>query len=185
MEVKDKYKEVVTSQNVFLQPQDVRGAVSDSVSDASTKHCFDMDMGEIRNLIGAVLCPTNKMQGTGRMKNFFDNPENCPQWWKDTSVPFASLNHPKSKLYLQFLISMKAKRRLIALEKHDLSAFKKVKITEASKPVYLSSDEECQEGFTTHQPSWQSSKFKEYKAKLNGTYLDRCFTKAEDLYRAE
>ncbi|CAG2221820.1 NCK1 [Mytilus edulis] len=74
----------------------VRGAVSDSVSDALTKHCFDMDMGEIRNLIGAVLCPPNKMKGS--MKNFFDNPENCPQWWKDTSVPFASLNHPKSSI---------------------------------------------------------------------------------------
>ncbi|VDI01120.1 Hypothetical predicted protein [Mytilus galloprovincialis] len=101
-----------------------------------------------------------------------------------TSAPVSSIctNYAEYSLKQRrqrlFQLAHKAKRRLIALEKHDLSAFKKVKITEASKPVYMSSDEECQEGFITHQPSWQSSKFKEYKAKLNGTYLDRCSTKS-------
>jgi hypothetical protein len=31
----------------------------------------------------------------------------------------------------------------------------------------MSSDEECQDGFITHQPSWQSEKFKTYKRKLD------------------
>ncbi|CAC5360947.1 unnamed protein product [Mytilus coruscus] len=78
----------------------------------------------------------------------------------------------------------KAKRRLIALEKHDISAIKKAKITEALKPVYMSSDEEGQEGFITHQPSWQSPKFKEYKAKLDGAYLDICSTKSRRLLQS-
>ncbi|XP_052086562.1 uncharacterized protein LOC127723886 [Mytilus californianus] len=75
----------------------------------------------------------------------------------------------------------KAKRRLVALENHDISAVKKAKITEALKPMYMSSDEEGQEGFITHQPSWQSPKFKEYKAKLDGAYLDICSTKSRRL----
>ncbi|XP_063444096.1 uncharacterized protein LOC134724780 [Mytilus trossulus] len=78
----------------------------------------------------------------------------------------------------------KAKRRLIALEKYDIGADKKAKITEALKPTYMSSDEEGQEGFITHQPSWQSSKFKEYKAKLDGAYLDICSTKSRRLLQS-
>ncbi|VDI24996.1 Hypothetical predicted protein [Mytilus galloprovincialis] len=74
------------------------------------------------------------------MKNFFDNPEIVHSGGK-TQVFL--LHH----LITQDADRMKAKRRLIALEQHDLSAFKKVKITEASKPVYMSSDEEGQEGY--------------------------------------
>ncbi|CAG2205908.1 unnamed protein product [Mytilus edulis] len=65
----------------------------------------------------------------------------------------------------------KAKRRLCALEKMELGINKKAKIMEVMKPAYMSSDEENgQDGFITHQPSWQSSKFKDYKSKLDNAY---------------
>ncbi|CAG2238455.1 unnamed protein product [Mytilus edulis] len=70
-----------------------------------------------------------------------------------TSAPVSSIctNYAEYSLKQRrqrlFQLAHKAKRRLIALEKHDLSAFKMDKITEASKPVYMFSDEECQEGY--------------------------------------
>ncbi|CAC5389412.1 unnamed protein product [Mytilus coruscus] len=69
----------------------------------------------------------------------------------------------------------KAKRRLSALEKMELSVTKKAKIMEVMKPAYMSSDEENgQDGFITHQPSWQSSKFQDYKSKLDNAYKNVC-----------
>ncbi|XP_071150553.1 uncharacterized protein [Mytilus edulis] len=69
----------------------------------------------------------------------------------------------------------KAKRRLCALEKMELGINKKAKIMEVMKPAYMSSDEENgQDGFITHQPSWQSSKFKNYKSKLDNAYKNVC-----------
>ncbi|CAG2184662.1 unnamed protein product [Mytilus edulis] len=70
---------------------------------------------------------------------------------------------------------LKAKRRLCALEKMELGINKKAKIMEVMKPAYMSPDEENgQDGFITHQPSWQSSKFKDYKSKLDNAYKNVC-----------
>lgn len=49
----------------------------------------------------------------------------------------------------------------------------------------MSSDEECDDGFSTHQPSWQSDKFKIYKQKLDIKYLTVCSKRAELCYRDE
>ena len=67
--------------------------------------------------------------------------------------------------YTRFFLNIfqKAKRRVTALEKMELSSVKKTKIRAALENKYMSSDEEWQDGFITHQPSWQSEKFKTYK----------------------
>ena len=56
----------------------------------------------------------------------------------------------------------------------NLSAPKKAKISAVMKPSLMSSDEETEEGFITHQPTWQSEKFKDYKMKLDNTYKKFC-----------
>ena len=50
-------------------------------------------------------------------------------------------------------IFQKAKRRVTALEKMELSSIKTIKIRVALETKYMSSDEECQDGFITHQNS--------------------------------
>ncbi|CAG2189857.1 unnamed protein product [Mytilus edulis] len=70
----------------------------------------------------------------------------------------------------------KAKRRITALEKMEIGAVKKAKIRPSLENKYMSSDEECSDGFITHQPSWQSDKFAEYKRKLDSKFLDICST---------
>ena len=63
----------------------------------------------------------------------------------------------------------------------SLAAPKYTKIQQALIPAYMSTDEECTEGFITHQPSWQSAKFKEYKGKLDVKYSEICSTKIKRL----
>lgn len=48
-------------------------------------------------------------------------------------------------------------------------------------PTLMSSDEECDDGFSTHQPSWQSDKFKIYKQKLDIKYLTVCSKKSRTM----
>ncbi|CAC5387938.1 unnamed protein product [Mytilus coruscus] len=45
-------------------------------------------------------------------------------------------------------------------------------------PTYQMENEESEVGFITHQPSWQSLKFKEYKSKLDIKYIENCSTKS-------
>ncbi|KAJ8310930.1 hypothetical protein KUTeg_011518, partial [Tegillarca granosa] len=45
----------------------------------------------------------------------------------------------------------------------------------------MSSDEECEDDFIMLQPSWQSEKFKKYKAIQDNKYLDTCSTKSKRL----
>jgi hypothetical protein len=71
--------------------------------------------------------------------------------------------------------------RVTALEKMELSSVKKTKIRAALENKYMSSDEECQNGFITHQPSWQSEKFKTYKRKLDSKFMDTCSVKSRRL----
>ena len=71
--------------------------------------------------------------------------------------------------------------RVTALEKMELSSIKKTKIRAALENKYMSSDEECQDGFITHQPSWQSEKFKTYKRKLDSKFMDTCSVKSRRL----
>ncbi|CAG2246316.1 uncharacterized protein [Mytilus edulis] len=75
----------------------------------------------------------------------------------------------------------KAKRRITALEKMEISAAKKANIRACLENKYMSSDEECADGFITHQPSWQSKRFAEYKRKLDSKFLDICSTKSRRL----
>ncbi|CAC5426197.1 unnamed protein product [Mytilus coruscus] len=75
----------------------------------------------------------------------------------------------------------KAKRRITVLERMEISAVKKAKIRPALENKYMSSEEECADGFVTHQPSWQSEKFAEYKRKLDSKFLDICSTKSRRL----
>ena len=66
----------------------------------------------------------------------------------------------------------------------NLSIAKSCNIKKSLVPAYMSSDEEGPEGtvgFITHQPSWQSAKFKEYKAKLDIKYKQICSTKSRRL----
>ena len=85
--------------------------------------------------------------------------------------------------YTRFFLNIfqKAKRRVTALEKMELSSVKKTKIRAALENKYMSSDEECQDGFITHQPSWQSEKFKTYKRKLDSKFMDTCSVKSRRL----
>jgi len=57
----------------------------------------------------------------------------------------------------------------------------KAKIRSALVPTLMSSDEECDDGFITHQPSWQSDKFKTYKQKLDSKYLTACSNKSRTM----
>lgn len=45
------------------------------------------------------------------------------------------------------------------------------------KVDFRSSDEECDDGFITHPPSWQSDTFARLKTKLDTVYLEICFKK--------
>ena len=66
----------------------------------------------------------------------------------------------------------------------NLSTTKSSKIKQSLVPAYMSWDEEGPEGtvgFITHQPSWQSAKFKEYQAKMEINYKQICSTKSRRL----
>ncbi|CAC5362545.1 unnamed protein product [Mytilus coruscus] len=99
--VKTKYREIIEGQSVINQnePREEEAAeeaeLHDSLKDSLAQHCFDMDMNEIRAIITTVLSPPDKPLGTGRMRGFYKE-ENCSSWWRETSVPFASLNKPKA-----------------------------------------------------------------------------------------
>ena len=56
----------------------------------------------------------------------------------------------------------------------EMRAIKRAKIELALRPPYISTDEEDEGGFITHQPSWQSEKFKSFKNKLDLRYLTIC-----------
>ncbi|XP_052071568.1 serine-rich adhesin for platelets-like isoform X2 [Mytilus californianus] len=99
--VKTKYREIIEGQSVINQnePREEVAAeqaeLHDSLKDSLAQHCFDMDMNEIRAIITTVLSPPDKPLGTGRMRGFYQE-ANCPSWWRETSVPFASLNNPRA-----------------------------------------------------------------------------------------
>jgi len=56
----------------------------------------------------------------------------------------------------------------------EMSAIKRAKIELALRPPYMSTDEEDDGGFITHQPSWQPEQFKSYKNKLDLRYMTIC-----------
>lgn len=49
------------------------------------------------------------------------------------------------------------------------------------KVDFRSSDEECDDGFITHPPSWQSDTFARLKTKLDTVYLEKCSKKSKRL----
>jgi len=62
-----------------------------------------------------------------------------------------------------------------------LSDSKRATIRNVLTPALMSSDEECDGGFITHQPSWQSEKFRSYKEKLDNKYKETCSTKSKKM----
>ena len=65
----------------------------------------------------------------------------------------------------------------------NLSEGKKTAINNVLTPALMSTDEECDDGFISHQPSWQSDKFKNYKEKLDNKFKDICSKKSKKMLK--
>ncbi|XP_060567161.1 uncharacterized protein LOC132725952 [Ruditapes philippinarum] len=126
-EVKELYKAAFAQggHQLFGQQDTSEEPPTETLKDALSKHCFDMDMSEMRYIIGLTITPTGTSSGSiqvcfffdnfllvnllflvlliiidfslarEKRRNFFADMQNCPVWWRRTSVPFVSLNHPK------------------------------------------------------------------------------------------
>uniref|UniRef100_A0A8W8MPL1 Uncharacterized protein n=1 Tax=Magallana gigas TaxID=29159 RepID=A0A8W8MPL1_MAGGI len=79
----------------------------------------------------------------------------------------------------------KAKRRSAALEELSSKGWKneetRAQIKKILKFDFMSSDEECDDGFITHPPSWQNDTFARLKTKLDTVYLEICSKKSKRL----
>ncbi|XP_013392242.1 uncharacterized protein LOC106160245 [Lingula anatina] len=79
----------------------------------------------------------------------------------------------------------KAKRRMKALQILSAqgwqSEVRRAQIRSAIEIKYTSSDEECDDGFITHPPSWQSDKFAQVKRALDRCFVDNCSHKSRRL----
>lgn len=57
----------------------------------------------------------------------------------------------------------------------------RAQIKKIIKVDFMSSDEECDDGFITHPPSWQNDTFARLKTKLDTVYLEICSKKSKRL----
>lgn len=91
------------------------------------------------------------------------------------------LQDQKRKRVLYERKKEKAKRRSAALDELSSKGWKneetRAQIKKILKVDFMSSDEECDDGFITHPPSWQSDTFARLKSKLDTVYLEICSKK--------
>ena len=89
------------------------------------------------------------------------------------------------KWILYVYLFQKAKRRTQALEELQKRGWqteqRRNQIRKILNVDLTSSDEECDDGFITHPPSWQSDIFAKVKSKLDRIFLETCSTKSRRL----
>ncbi|XP_033739871.1 serine-rich adhesin for platelets-like [Pecten maximus] len=66
------------------------------LSEMVLKDVAEMDVHELRSIVTAACGPEKASSTRDDRRNRF-RPENAPQWWKDTGLPFVSVNHPKGQ----------------------------------------------------------------------------------------
>ena len=75
-----------------------------------------------------------------------------------------------------FLNFRKQKRRIAVLEELSTKGWKteetRAQIKKTLKIDFMWKDDECDDGFITHPPSWQNDTFAKLKSKLDTVYLD-------------
>ena len=74
---------------------------------------------------------------------------------------------------------------MVALQKLDrdnVSDNRREALKNVLTPALMSSDDEASDGgFITHQPAWQSEKWRRWKEHLDNTYIENCSAKSKKM----
>lgn len=87
--------------------------------------------------------------------------------------------------FLNFFFISESKEEICSLGGASSKGWKneetRAQIKKILKVDFMSSDEECDDGFITHPPSWQNDTFARLKTKLDTVYLEICSKKSKRL----
>ncbi|XP_062600608.1 uncharacterized protein LOC134262250 [Saccostrea cucullata] len=192
LENKEQEKEASREEKIHVPPS-VRNAVRDGYSDGlkrgfiwnfEKKRPQDDENQEMSSHISTFVKGWNttveeRIIQCGLRRYFLSKKQ------EDVLSKKNKLQDQKQKRVLYERKKEKAKRRTRALEhlknKGWQTEQRRAQIMKILKVEYTSSDEECEEGFVTHPPSWQSDTFAKVKSTLDKVYLETCSVKSKRL----